>query len=111
MIDFSIIIPTKHRPDTFAHALATALSQDDPGVEIVVQNNGADPATRALVEAAGDPRIRYEESAAVLPMSANWERALRRSTGAWITVIGDDDGILPDSCAFLRAWLADRPAA
>ncbi len=110
MIDFSIVIPTKARPDTFAHALASARAQDDPGVEIVVQNNGADPATRALVEAAGDARIRYEETDAVLPMSANWERALRRTAGAWITVIGDDDAILPDACAYLRAWLAERPA-
>ncbi len=102
MADFTIVLPTKRRPDTFRHALATALWQDDPGVEIVVQNNGADPETRAIVDAAADPRIVYDETAEVLPMTANWERALNQASGDWVTYLGDDDGLLPDACSYVR---------
>lgn len=102
MADFTIVLPTKRRPDTFRHALATALWQDDPGVEIVVQNNGADPETRAIVEAAADPRIVYDETADVLPMTANWERALGHASGEWVTFLGDDDGLVDDACAYVR---------
>ncbi len=102
MADFTIVLPTKRRPDTFRHALATALWQDDPGVEIVVQNNGADPETRAIVDAAADPRIVYDETAEVLPMTANWERALNHASGEWVTFLGDDDGLVPDACAYVR---------
>ncbi len=98
MIDLSILIPTRARPDTFEHAFATALAQDHP-VEIVVQNNGADPATRAIVEAAGDRRVVYAESAELLPMTENWEAGLRRCSGRYLTVLGDDDGLLADAAA------------
>ncbi len=111
MADFSVVIPTRRRPKTFLHAFATALAQDDPGVEIVVQNNGADAETRAIVERAADPRVVYAETPDVLPMTENWERALDQVSGSYVLYIGDDDGILPDACAYLRAVTAASPEA
>ncbi len=109
MAKFSIVIPTRRRPDTFVHTLKTVTAEPDPELEIVVQNNGADPATRAAVEAARDPRIAYEETAEVLPMTRNWERALARARGAYVSVLGDDDGLLPGALGQLRAVLGPMP--
>jgi hypothetical protein len=98
MARFSLVIPTLRRPDTFEHALATLLAQPSDDLEIVVQNNGNDPATRALVERANDSRVRHFSTDDVVSMVENWECALSNTTGVFITFIGDDDGLLPDAC-------------
>lgn len=97
---FSLVLPTLKRPDTFRHALATLVRQTSDDCEIVVQNNGRDPATEAIVNACGDPRIRHFSTDAVLTMSDNWETALANTRGDFITYLGDDDGLFPDACAF-----------
>lgn len=99
MPQFSLVIPTLNRADTLVHALATARAQSHDDVEILVHNNGNDPATREAVEASGDPRVRHLHTDEVVPMAENWERALAQARGEWITFIGDDDGLLPDACA------------
>jgi glycosyltransferase involved in cell wall biosynthesis len=95
---FSIVIPTLRRPDTLRHALATAVAQAYEDFEIVVQNNGADPETAALLHELDDPRVRHFASEAVGPMTENWEAALANASGEFITFIGDDDGLFPDAC-------------
>jgi len=100
---FSLVIPTLRRPDTLQYSLATLLRQPRREVEIIVQNNGDDLATRRLVERVGDERVRHCSSDRVLAMCENWERALDSCRGEWIIFIGDDDGLLPDACAALSA--------
>jgi hypothetical protein len=95
---FSVVIPTLARADTLEHALATVVAQPVADLEIVVQNNGNDPGTRALVERTGDRRVRHFHTDEVVSMVENWERALANCTGDLITFIGDDDGLLPDAC-------------
>ena len=103
MARFSLVLPTLRRPDTLAHALATLCAQASDDIEIVVQNNGSDPETKAVVERARDDRIRHFSTAEVLPMSDNWEQALSNSTGDYVTFVGDDDGLLPDACELASA--------
>lgn len=95
---YSVVIPTLARADTFEHALATAVAQSVDDFEVVVQNNGDDVATRDVVERQGDPRVKLFQTDQVVPMVENWERALSHCTGELVTVIGDDDGLLPDAC-------------
>lgn len=98
MARFSLVIPTLCRADTLEHALTTLLAQSHADIEIVVQNNGNDPATRNVVDSMGDPRLQHFSTDEVLPMIENWERALTHSTGDFVTFVGDDDGLLPDAC-------------
>jgi glycosyltransferase involved in cell wall biosynthesis len=95
---FSLVIPTLRRADTFRHALATLLDQTYEDFEIIVQNNGGDAETEAVVRNLRDPRIRHFSSDAILPMTENWELALDHARGDLITFIGDDDGLFPDAC-------------
>jgi len=95
---YSVVIPTLARADTLEHSLRTALAQTVDGIEVVVQNNGNDVATRELVERLGDPRVKHFHTDEVVSMVENWERALANCTGDLITVLGDDDGLLPDAC-------------
>ena len=104
---FSIVIPTRNRPETLRYALATCLEQDFEDYEIVVCDNSDSPATRELVAAATSPRIRYLPPGRPLAMSANWERGLSEAQGEYVTVLGDDDGLMPYALRELDA-LASR---
>ena len=104
---FSLVIPTLRRAETLEYALATLLAQPDDDIQIVVQNNGADPATRDVVERAADPRVEHFSTPDTVPMAENWERALGNADGEYVTFIGDDDGLLPDACRVARAVLDD----
>ena len=95
---FSVVVPTRNRPETLRHALTTCLDQDFEDYEIIVCDN-SDPApaaeVAAIVAAANSPRIRYLPSDRPLAMSANWERGLSEALGEYVTVLGDDDGLMP----------------
>src|SRR5476649_2079134 len=105
---FSLVLPTvRGRADTFASALRTLVRQEHADIEVVVQSNGDDPEVSAVVERLGDDRVKLFATSEVLPISATWELALSHTTGEWVTVIGDDDGLLPDACAIASAVSAD----
>lgn len=96
---FSIVIPTRERADTLRWSLRTALDQGFDSFEIVVCDNHSSPDTRGVVEAAASPRARYVRTPRPLAMSANWELAVGEARGEYVTVLGDDDGLLPFALA------------
>jgi glycosyltransferase involved in cell wall biosynthesis len=106
---FSIVIPTRARADTLEHAVRTALTQTFTDVEVIVHESGADPATAALLAQIDDPRLRAYTGRRPVPMTENWEQAVRQARGDYVFVLGDDDGLLPDACAIAARLLATRP--
>ena len=99
---FSILIPTRDRPATLRHTLATVVSQPGDDYEIVVADNCGGPETRQIVEELGSSRIRYTRSSEILPMVDNWESGLSLCSGEYVTVLGDDDGLVPSALTMAR---------
>jgi glycosyltransferase involved in cell wall biosynthesis len=99
---FSILVPTRDRPATLRHTLATVAAQPGDDYEIVVADNCGGPETRAIVEALQAPAVRYLRSDEVLPMAENWERGLAQCSGEYVTVLGDDDGLVPSTLTLAR---------
>jgi hypothetical protein len=93
----TILIPTRERADVLYFSLLTASSQDYDNLEIIVCDNFSSDNTRDVVESFVDKRIRYLNPGKRLSMSHNWEYALSHVNGGWVTILGDDDGILPGS--------------
>ena len=106
MAKYSVVVPTKSRADTLQHVLRNVLSSPRRDIEVVVHQCGADAATDAVVAAVGDPRVRYFRTKESLPMRENWERAVGESRGEFVTVIGDDDGIVPGAFELADALIA-----
>lgn len=98
-IKFTVIIPTRERADTLIHCLRTVVIQDYDNLEIIVSDNWSQDNTKDVVESFADPRIRYVNTGERLSMSHNWEFALGHVTEGWVTVVGDDDGLLPGAIA------------
>ncbi len=92
---FTVIIPTRERAEVLAKAMETVLAQDYDNLEIVVSDNFSSDRTRELVHSFADPRIRYYNTGSRVSMSANWEFALGKVREGWVTILGDDDGLMP----------------
>jgi hypothetical protein len=91
---FSVVIPTRERAQTLRACLQSCLDQEFTDYEIIVCDNHSSPATRQVVEACASPRIRYVRAPQPLAMSDNWDLALKHARGEFVTVVGDDDGLL-----------------
>lgn len=92
----SVVIPSRNRPGLVGRAVASALGQTLPSVEVVVVIDGPDEATRQALALVGDPRLRVKE----LPSSVGAQEArntgVRESTGRWVAFLDDDDEWLPE---------------
>lgn len=93
----TVIIPTRERCDVLGKTLETVVAQDYERLEIVVSDNASTDDTRKVVESFRDPRIHYVNTGRRLSMSHNWEFALSQVEGGWLTILGDDDGLLPNA--------------
>ncbi|RDS85293.1 glycosyltransferase family 2 protein [Dyella psychrodurans] len=93
----TVIIPTRERCDVLEWSLRTVTSQDYDNLEIIVSDNDSTDDTAGVVRRANDPRIRYVNTGKRLSMSHNWEFALSHVREGWVSFIGDDDGLLPES--------------
>lgn len=94
-LKFTVIIPTRQRADVLGPALRTVVAQDYDNLEILVSDNCSDDDTAEVVRAFADPRIRYVNTGRRLSMSHNWEFALSHVEDGWLTILGDDDGLMP----------------
>jgi len=104
---FTVVVPTRERADVLRYCLQTLVAQDYADFGIVVSDNFSQDDTRAVVESFSDPRIRYLNTGRRLSMSDNWEFALGHVDDGWVTIIGDDDGLLPDSLSRAAAIAAE----
>ena len=102
---FSVVIPTRERPETLSVSLGTCLDQDYDDYEVVVCDNFSGPTTRQVVEGLKSPRIRYVRSDGPLAMADNWDLAYRHSRGDYVMFLGDDDGLMPYALRELDALL------
>lgn len=92
---FSILIPTRQRHTTLHYSIKTVLAQNYQDFELVIMDNCSSPETREVADSFKDQRIAYYRSERRLSMTENWELGLSKTKGRYITVIGDDDGLLP----------------
>lgn len=103
----SLVITTKNRFETACRSIAAALALMPADVELIVQDCSD---TRVLEEHlarhhGGDPRLRYEHRQGKISLADNWNFAIARATGDFVSIIGDDDAFLP-ALADIVAWTA-----
>jgi glycosyltransferase involved in cell wall biosynthesis len=103
---FSILVPTRDRPATLRHTLATVVAQPGEDYEVVVADNCSGPETAAIVRELNVPNLRHVRSGEILPMAENWERGLSLCAGEYVTVLGDDDGLVIGALAMARKLLS-----
>ena len=111
----TIAIPTFRRPDLLVDTVRSALTQDfdRPFEIIVVDNDPASTGAEALVEAVPELRecsFRYFVNAENIGMYPNHNRCLALARGTWISILNDDDLLLPPFLSTIFTELGCKPA-
>lgn len=97
----SILIPTRNRAKYLIHAIQSALNVRGQDIEILVSENYGSDNGLEVANSFHDPRLKVFQPGKPLPMHENWEFLLQKSSGRWITFIGDDDAVMPHCCEYL----------
>ena len=99
---FSIVIPTKNRLKTAVQAIQSCLNSNYKNLEIVVSDTSDQNYLYNEVKGLNDDRIKYFFHDDPLSMSHNWEFGVNHASGDYISVIGDDDALMPDGLLFCK---------
>ena len=94
-----VVVPTRNRADTLRSCLKTFGACDYPNLGMVVANNASDDDTLEVIDSIRDSRIKVISTDRRVGMSQNFEFALQdvlqhEDDSAYVTIIGDDDGVL-----------------
>ncbi|MBZ7922823.1 glycosyltransferase [Ensifer adhaerens] len=90
---FSVVIPTRNRPDILVDAVASVLEQTFSDLELIVSDN-SQPADSERNQAAlapfrADPRFHYIRPDHNLPMVDHWEWAIAHAKGQYVGFVTD----------------------
>lgn len=103
---FSIVIPTRNRPDLANATLARALQQTWRDFEIIVLENSDQPSLGPWGQR--DARIRVVSAPHTLSMPDNWERGLDLVRGDYVLYLADKDWLVPHALDELATLVAAR---
>ena len=111
---FSIVLPTRNRPNLVPTAVQSVLEQDCRDFELIISDN-SDPErseeTRAVLSAAlADPRVRYVRPSRPLAMVEHWEWAVRQAQGEYTGVLTDRMAYKLYALGMIKQELQARPA-
>jgi glycosyltransferase involved in cell wall biosynthesis len=106
---FSVLLPTRNRLEYLRYAVDTVRRQDYDQWEIIISDNHSEDDIAGYVAELADPRIRYVRTDSFVPVTENWNNALDLSTGDYVVMLGDDDGLLPGYFSRLMAAMRDYP--
>jgi glycosyltransferase involved in cell wall biosynthesis len=93
----SIVIPTRNRQEYAISAITSILSISAADLELVVQDNSDSRDLEDYIRSnINDTRLRYNYILTPLSMIDNFNAAVKLTSGKYLCLIGDDDGVNPE---------------
>lgn len=93
----SILIATKNRQKYAQLAVESILSVIDSRIEVIVQDNSDSMGLeQSLASYKSDTRLKYRYTPPPFSSIDNFNAAIELSSGEYVCLIGDDDGINPE---------------
>lgn len=105
-----VLLPAYGSPALLRQAVLSVLAQEhDDWRLVVVDDADPDPATARWVAALDDPRVTWVRNERNLGVNGNFRRCLELAEAPVMTVMGQDDLMLPHHLALLAGTLAAHP--
>ena len=93
---FSVLLPTRNGGKYLESSIESVLSQDYQDMELIVFDNANTDNTAEVVNSfSNDKRLKYYRTERVVSVTDNWNNALKKSSGDYVLMMGDDDFLLP----------------
>jgi glycosyltransferase involved in cell wall biosynthesis len=108
--DITIVMPVYNRTEYFREALESALNQTVP-VSILVVNDGCPASSSKFRDIIGpdNDRVKYVECEKNLGQSGHWNRCLGIAGTRWVSMLHDDDVLLPNAIEHLMKAVETIP--
>jgi len=108
----TIAIPFHGRRDYLEAAVASVLAQDHADWRLlVIDDSDTDQGIEDWLRALDDERIAYHRNPRNLGMVPTWNLCLDRATGELVTLLHDDDLLLPGYASLVLELAAAHPRA
>ena len=104
----SIIIPTYNGSRTIQRAVASALNQTYPNIEVIVVDDASTDNTVEIVNGIKDKRVKLLRHSTNKNGSAARNTAIKASLGDYIALLDDDDEWLPEKLVKQMGYLAEK---
>lgn len=104
---FSIVVPTRDRPELLAEALRSVVEQSLPDFECIVVDDGGS----APISLPGDPRFRVVRRKVAGGPAAARNTGVEGAEGRFVAFLDDDDLYRPARLADVRSALETNPVA
>ena len=107
--ELTVVIPTRNRQETAVESVRQAAAVGPASqVQIVVHDCSDEPLLSDMLSEAGlRDRVDYLYTSDKISMTENWNRAMEYVGGEYVTIIGDDDAVLPDIVTAVR-WAKEN---
>jgi glycosyltransferase involved in cell wall biosynthesis len=92
----TILIPTYKRAALLPRAIASALDQTYPSIEVLIMDDcSPDDTASAVTPFTRDARVRYIRHQTNLGLPRNWKFGIEAARGEFFTILHDDDAFEP----------------
>jgi len=95
--EVSVVMPVYNGARYVGVAIESVLEQTFHDFELVVVNDASTDDSAAVIATFNDPRIRAYDNAQNLGMTGNWNRSVSLARGRYVTMLHQDDQMLPDN--------------
>lgn len=99
----SVLVPARNRPRELATLLTMIDECSEDNIEFVISDNS----DLELAVKSQNPNCRIVRPNRVLNMTDHWNFILEKSSGKFITFLGDDDAFIPSELSLLAKRLED----
>jgi glycosyltransferase involved in cell wall biosynthesis len=108
---FSLVVPTRDRPDLLEFCLASLAAQTFDDAEVVVSDNPTQAPAREVYERHARPGWRYVRREQAVPMHENFERGCAEASGDYVAVVIDKTVLHPSALEVADRALEVEPRA
>jgi hypothetical protein len=106
---FSVVVPTRDRPDLLAFCLQSLAEQTFADLEVIVADNPVSAPAREVFDRWARQGWRYLDPERPLPMHDNFELACAEATGDLVAVVIDKTVLHPSALELADRAIAGRP--
>ncbi|MCU1429548.1 MAG: glycosyl transferase family 2 [Actinomycetia bacterium] len=110
MAAVTVVIPTYNRAELLRRAIDSVFAQTFSDFELFIADNASSDGTQEFVASIGDPRVYSSRVEQNIGPSANFTRSLYLGDAPYVTMLQDDDLMLPDNLARKVALLDEWPS-
>ena len=99
----SVLIPVYNGAPYIQHAIRSALNQIDGDIEVIISIDQSIDNSESIVREFQDSRLKVFSQNHRLGMTDNYRFLISQARGEWLTIIGQDDALVPFATSMLRA--------